>query len=90
MCPVYCGAQNTFYVGNLKGVWRIYQQTFIDIYAEVACAKLYDRKTIAAWSICGKPSTPRAKSAMCWSRPGGTSSTGKYQPQTETITLPSE
>ena len=29
----YCGAQDTFYVGNLKGVGRIYQQTFIDTYA---------------------------------------------------------
>ncbi len=26
----YCGAQDTFYVGTLKGVGRIYQQTFID------------------------------------------------------------
>jgi hypothetical protein len=33
------------YVGNLKGVERIYQQTFIDSYAKVARAKLYDRKT---------------------------------------------
>ncbi len=31
--------------GNLKGVGRIYQQTFIDTYAKVAFAKLYDRKT---------------------------------------------
>src|SRR6266568_81377 len=38
-------AQNTFYVGTLKGVGRIYQQTFIDTYAKVAFAKLYDRKT---------------------------------------------
>ena len=38
-------AQDTFYVGNLKGVGRVYQQTFIDTYAKVACAKLYDRKT---------------------------------------------
>jgi hypothetical protein len=28
--PGYCGAQDTFYVGNLKGVGRVYQQTFID------------------------------------------------------------
>jgi transposase InsO family protein len=34
-----------FYVGNLKGVGRVYQQTFIDTYAKVAFAKLYDRKT---------------------------------------------
>ena len=44
-CPGYCGAQDTFYVGNMKGVGRIYQQTFIDTYSKVAFAKLYDRKT---------------------------------------------
>ena len=44
-CPGYCGAQDTFYVGAMKGVGRIYQQTFIDTYAKVAFAKLYDRKT---------------------------------------------
>ena len=44
-CPGYCGAQDTFYVGNMKGVGRIYQQTFIDTYSKVVCAKLYDRKT---------------------------------------------
>src|SRR6201987_390397 len=43
-CPGYCGAQDTFYVGTLKGVGRIYQQTVIDTYAKVAFAKLYDRK----------------------------------------------
>jgi hypothetical protein len=31
--------------GNLKGVGRIYQQTFIDTYTKVSFAKLYDRKT---------------------------------------------
>jgi transposase InsO family protein len=44
-CPGYCGAQDTFYVGTLKGVGRIYQQTFIDTYSKVAVVKLYDRKT---------------------------------------------
>jgi transposase InsO family protein len=44
-CPGYCGAQDTFYVGTMKGVGRIYQQTFIDTYAKVGFAKLYDRKT---------------------------------------------
>src|ERR1700716_2625916 len=44
-CPGYCGAQDTFYVGNLKGVGRVYQQTFIDTYAKIGFAKLYDRKT---------------------------------------------
>jgi transposase InsO family protein len=44
-CPGYCGAQDTFYVGTLKGVGRIYQQTFIDTYSKVGFGKLYDRKT---------------------------------------------
>ena len=44
-CPGYCGAQDTFYVGNMKGVGRIDQQTFIETYSKVAFAKLYDRKT---------------------------------------------
>ena len=44
-CPGYCGAQATFDVGTLKGVGRMYQQTFIDTYSKVAAAKLYDRKT---------------------------------------------
>lgn len=44
-CPGYCGAQDTFYVGTMKGVGRIYQQTFVDTYSKVAFAKLYDRKT---------------------------------------------
>jgi transposase InsO family protein len=43
--PGYCGAQDVYYVGNLKGVGRIYQQTFIDTYSKVAFTKLYDRKT---------------------------------------------
>lgn len=44
-CPGYCGAQDTFYVGTLKGVGRISQQTFIDTCSKVGFAKLYDRKT---------------------------------------------
>jgi hypothetical protein len=44
-CPGYCGAQDTFYVGTLKGVGRVCQQTFVDTYAKVGFAKLYDRKT---------------------------------------------
>jgi transposase InsO family protein len=42
--PGYLGAQDTFYVGTLKGVGRIYQQTFIDTYTKVVVVKLYDRK----------------------------------------------
>jgi transposase InsO family protein len=44
-CPGYCGAQDTLYIGTLKGVGRIYQQTFLDTYTKLAFAKLYDRKT---------------------------------------------
>lgn len=43
--PGYLGSQDTFYVGNMKGVGRIYQQTFVDTYAKVAFAKLYTTKT---------------------------------------------
>lgn len=42
--PGYLVAQDTYYVGNIKGVGRIYQQTVIDTYTRVAFAKLYDRK----------------------------------------------
>lgn len=42
--PGYLGAQDTYYVGYIKGVGKIYQQTFIDTYSRVAFAKLYDRK----------------------------------------------
>lgn len=42
--PGYLVAQDTYYVGNIKGVGRIYQQTVIDTYSKVAFAKLYDRK----------------------------------------------
>jgi transposase InsO family protein len=40
----YLGSQDTFYVGTLKGVGRIYQQTFIDTYSAVGFAKLYTSK----------------------------------------------
>ena len=43
--PGYLGSQDTFYVGTLKGVGRVYQQTYIDTYAKVAHAKLYTNKT---------------------------------------------
>lgn len=42
--PGYLGAQDTYYVGTIKGVGRIYQQTYIDTFAKVAQVKLYDRK----------------------------------------------
>ncbi|MDE2939670.1 MAG: IS481 family transposase [Chloroflexota bacterium] len=47
--PGYLGAQDTYYVGTIKGVGRIYQQTFIDTYSRVATAKLYtDKSAITA------------------------------------------
>jgi hypothetical protein len=41
--PGYLGSQDTFHVGTLKGVGRIYQQ--IDTYSKWAVAKLYTTKT---------------------------------------------
>jgi transposase InsO family protein len=43
--PGYLGSQDVYYVGNLKGVGRIYQQTFVDTYSRVAECKLYTNKT---------------------------------------------
>ena len=43
--PGYLGSQDTFYVGTMKGVGRIYQQTYVDTYSKVAHAKLYSTKT---------------------------------------------
>ncbi len=43
--PGYLGSQDTYYVGSIKGVGRIYQQTFIDTYSRVAQVKLYTEKT---------------------------------------------
>ena len=42
--PGYLGSQDTYYVGHMKGVGRIYQQTFVDTYSKVADAKLYTEK----------------------------------------------
>lgn len=39
--PGYLGCQDTYYVGTLKGVGRVYAQTFIDANAAVGFAKLY-------------------------------------------------
>lgn len=42
--PGYLVAQDTYYVGIIKGVGRIYQQKVIDTYSRVAFAKLYTSK----------------------------------------------
>ena len=44
-CKVMGLSRDTFCAGILKGVGRIYQQTFVDTYSKVACAKLYTTKT---------------------------------------------
>ncbi len=43
--PGYMGSQDTYFVGTMKGVGRIYQQTFVDTYSRIAFAKLYTEKT---------------------------------------------
>jgi hypothetical protein len=43
--PGYLGSQDIYYVGTIKGVGKIYQQTFIDTYSRVADVKLYKDKT---------------------------------------------
>ncbi len=43
--PGYLISQDTMYVGYIKGVGRIYQQTVVDTYSAVAFTKLYDSKT---------------------------------------------
>ena len=46
--PGYLCAQDTYYVGTIKGIGRIYQQTFIDTYSKVGQAKVYTEKTAIA------------------------------------------
>ncbi len=43
--PGYLGSQDTFYVGTIKGVGRVYQQTYVDTYCKIAHCKLYTSKT---------------------------------------------
>ena len=43
--PGYLGSQDTYYVGTIKGIGRIYQQSFVDTYSKVAACKLYTTKT---------------------------------------------
>lgn len=43
--PGYLGSQDTYYVGYFKGVGKVYAQVYIDTYARVADAKLYEDKT---------------------------------------------
>lgn len=43
--PGFLFAQDTYYVGTIKGIGRIYQQTGIDTHSNVGFAKVYREKT---------------------------------------------
>ena len=64
--PGYLGSQDTFYVGTLKGVGRIYQQTYVDTYAKVAQCKLYTTKTpITAADLLNDGYCPSTRQMLC-------------------------
>ena len=73
--PGYLGSQDTFYVGTLKGVGRIYQQTYVDTYAKTAQAKLYTTKTRSPPPTCSTTRSCRSTSfticRCCASSPTG-------------------
>jgi transposase InsO family protein len=50
--PGYLLCQDTLYVGYIKGVGRIYQQTVIDTYSSVGFAKLYSAKVPITAADC--------------------------------------
>lgn len=43
--PGYLGCQDTYYVGNFKGIGKVYGQVFLDSYTRLANVKLYQEKT---------------------------------------------
>lgn len=54
--PTWVGMQDRFYASNLKGIGRIYQQTFVDMYPKVAHCKRYVSKTpITAADLLNDP-----------------------------------
>ena len=42
--PDYLCAQNTYYIGHIKEIGKIYQQTFIDTYSRLAFTKVHTEK----------------------------------------------
>ena len=46
--PGYLMGQDTYYVGTIKGVGKIFQQTGIDTRSNLSFAKLYEEKTAVA------------------------------------------
>ena len=43
--PGYLGCQDTYYIGNFKGIGKVYGQVFLDSYSRLANVKLYQEKT---------------------------------------------
>ena len=64
--PGYLGSQDTFYVGTVKGVGRIYQQTFVDTYSRWAAAKLYTTKTPITPQTCSMIGCFLSSKSMEW------------------------
>ena len=58
--PGYLGSQDTFYVGTLKGVGRIYQQTFVDTYSKWAACRRRLRQPTCSMIGCCRSSQTRA------------------------------
>ncbi len=55
--------KDRFYVGTLKGMMRIYQQTFVGTYSKVDFRRLYDPKTpVAAADLFNDQLLPFLKS----------------------------
>ncbi|SOD20981.1 Winged helix-turn helix [Nitrosomonas ureae] len=68
--PGYLGSQDIFYVGTIKSVGRIYQQTFVDTYSKWAATKLYTTKTpITAADLLNKPGSYRSSPSRAWGHP---------------------
>ena len=68
--PGYLGSHDTYHVGTMKGVGRIYQQTVVAPHARVAIARLDTEKT----TITGGGAAERSR------QPGSTPSTGPACP----------
>ena len=66
--PGYLGAQDTCYVGNIKGVGHIYQQTVIDTYTRLPSASFMTVKTLLWQRACSmiRPSHFLIPTAYRW------------------------
>ncbi|WP_269724270.1 hypothetical protein [Nitrosococcus watsonii] len=91
--PGYLGSQDTYYVGTMKGVGCIYQQTFVDTSSRVAwpCANPIRKKAPSPWRIgsttkCSLAAPARRpRDGILWeggkSRLPALSGRGKHRPQ---------